>query len=61
METVTDWGVNRVGAFKDNLLATKRLIEVGIAPRWQLFATKHGLGDFGEFVRLIHEHHGFSW
>jgi len=55
MEEMTDWGVNRKGAFKDSILATNRLLEAGIAPRWQLFATKRGLGDFDAFTRLIYE------
>ena len=55
MEEATDWGVNRKGAFKDSILATNRLIEAGIAPRWQLFATKRGLDDFDAFTRLIYE------
>ena len=55
MEKVSDWGINRKGAFADSILATKRLLEAGIAPRWQLFATKRGLGDFEQFTRLIYE------
>jgi hypothetical protein len=55
MEESTDWGVNRKGAFKDSILATNRLIEDGIAPRWQLFATKRGLSDFEQFTGLIYE------
>ena len=55
MEENTDWGTRRKGAFADNLLATKRLLEVGIAPRWQLFVTKRGLPDFDQFLRLIYE------
>ena len=55
MEKNTDWAANRAGAFGDNLIATERLICAGIAPRWQMFATKRGLGDFEQFTRLIHE------
>jgi len=55
METNTDWGVNRKGAFRDNLLATERLLEAGISPRWQLFATKRGLGDFEQLLQLIYD------
>ena len=53
MEETTDWGI-RKKAFADNLLATERLLEAGIAPRWQLFLTKRGLGDLDEFLRLIY-------
>jgi len=45
MEESTDWGMRRVWAFRDNLLATERLIEAWIAPRWQLFLTKKCLGE----------------
>jgi len=53
MDGVTDWATSRVGAFQDNLLATERLIETGIAPRWQLFITKRSLADLEPFLRLI--------
>ena len=55
MEESTDWFVRRKGAFKEWLLATERLIEVGIAPRWQLNVTKKCLGELDEFVRLMKE------
>jgi len=55
MEENTDWGTNRKGAFQDNLLATERLLEAGIAPRWQLFLTKRGLNDLDGFLRLVYE------
>ena len=55
MEENTDWGTRRKGAFKDCLLATKRLIAVGIAPRWQLFLTKRNLGELDEFLQLIYD------
>jgi hypothetical protein len=53
MEENTDWGIRRKGAFKDNLLATERLLDVGIAPRWQLFITKQCLCELDDFLRLI--------
>lgn len=52
-EETTDWGIRRKGAFRDNLLATERLLAAGIAPRWQLFLTKRCLSELGEFMRLI--------
>jgi len=55
MEKNTDWGINRKGAFQDNLIATKRLLEAGIAPRWQLFITKRCLGELDAFTKLIYE------
>ena len=56
MEETTDWGVNRKGAFQDSLIATERLLEARIAPRWQLFLTKRGLGDLEQFLQLIYKH-----
>ncbi|MCL2361830.1 MAG: radical SAM protein [Defluviitaleaceae bacterium] len=55
MEESTDWGIRRKGAFQDNMLATQRLLEVGIAPRWQLFLTKRNLDDLDEFLRLVYK------
>jgi hypothetical protein len=53
MEENTDWGMRRKGAFRDQLAATERLLEVGIAPRWQLFITKRCLNELDAFLRLI--------
>lgn len=55
MEDTTDWGMRRKGAFKDQITATERCIEVGIAPRWQLFLTKRCLPELEDFLRLMHE------
>ena len=55
MEKSTDWGMRRHGAFRDNLLATDRLLEAGIAPRWQLFVTKRCIGELDGFLKLVTE------
>ncbi|MDR2650308.1 MAG: hypothetical protein LBB94_11425 [Clostridiales bacterium] len=55
MEDNTDWGIRRKGAFRDSLLASERLIEAGISPRWQLFITKRCLRELSDFLRLIYE------
>jgi len=55
MEENTDWGMRRKGAYRDNLLAVERLLDVGIAPRWQLFITKPCLGELDKFTGLIYE------
>jgi len=52
-EENTDWGFRRKGAFSDNLLATERLLEVGMVPRFQLFITKRSIADLDNFLRLI--------
>jgi len=53
MQANTDWGMRRRGAWHDQLLATERCLEVGIAPRWQLFVTKRCLDDLGAFAALV--------
>lgn len=55
LEDSTDWGMRRKGAFADQLLATERCLQAGIAPRWQLFLTKRCLGELEAFTHLIHD------
>lgn len=55
MEATTDWFCRRRGAFRDSLLATERLIQAGIRPRWQLFLTERLLPELDDFVALIDE------
>lgn len=52
LEENTDYFARRLGAFRDSLLATERLLDVGIRPRWQLFLTEPALADLSEFVSL---------
>jgi len=53
LEKNTDYFTRRRGSFKDSLLATERLLEVGIRPRWQLFLTKRVIPELETFVALI--------
>ena len=53
LEETNDYFTRRRGSFKDSLLATERLLEVGIRPRWQLFLTKRLILEFDAFVGLI--------
>lgn len=53
LEENTDYFVGRKGAFKDNLLATERLLDVGIVPRWQLFLNEKNINELDKFVELI--------
>ena len=55
MEENTDWGMCRKGAFRDQIIATKRCLAAGIAPRWQLFITKRCLNELDDFLRLIYD------
>ena len=55
LEQSTDWFCQRRGAFRDSLLATERLIEAGIRPRWQLFLTERLVPELDAFVTLIDE------
>lgn len=56
MEKSTDWGMRRRGAFRDQIMATKRCQAVGITPRWQLFLTKRCLSELEAFLNLIKEY-----
>lgn len=55
MEKLTDYFHQRRGAFRDNITATQRLLEVGMIPRWQVFLTKPAMGDLDGLVRLVDE------
>jgi len=55
LEENTDWFCRRRGAFRDSLLATERLIQTGIRPRWQLFLTERLVPELEAFVALIEE------
>jgi len=52
---LTDQFHRRAGAFRDNLIATERLLDAGMIPRWQVFLTKPALGELEEIVRLVDE------
>lgn len=53
LEETTDWGMRRRFAFRDQLAATERCLEAGIAPRWQLFLTKRALPELEGFLHLM--------
>lgn len=55
LEENTDYFAGRKGAFKDNLIATDRLIEEGIVPRWQLFLNEKNKGELQAFTKLIED------
>ncbi len=55
MEEVNDYFHRRRGAFRDNVKATERLLEVGMIPRWQIFLTKPGLADLEKLMDLVSE------
>jgi len=52
-EETTDWFCRRKGAFRDNLLATERLLAAGMKPRWQLFANTRGIPEFESLLRRV--------
>lgn len=52
-QETNDWFFGRKGAFHDNLVATERLLEVGIRPRWELFFTKRILPELSELLKLV--------
>lgn len=53
MQETTDYFTRRRGSFKDSLLATERLLEVGIRPRWQLFLNRCLIPELETFVMLV--------
>ncbi len=53
MEETTDYFTRRPGSFRDNLVATERLIEAGIRPRWQLILTERLVPEMGALVDLV--------
>lgn len=52
-QTTNDWFFRRRGAFQDNLVATERLLEAGIRPRWQLFFTTLIVPELAEVMELV--------
>lgn len=52
MEKTTDYFTRRTGSFRDNLIATERLLEVGIKPRWQLFLTEPIISELDDLLAL---------
>jgi len=48
-----DWFYRRSGAFDDALVATERLLEVGMKPRWQLFLTTKLLPELDTLLALV--------
>lgn len=55
LEEATDWFTRRPGSFRDNLVATERLLDVGIRPRWQLIMTDRILPDLEGLMCLVEE------
>jgi len=55
LEETTDYFVRRRGAFRDSLLATERLLDAGIRPRWQLFLTERILPELDGLLALARE------
>lgn len=53
MEETNDWFYRRKGAFQDNLTATKRLLDIGMKPRWQIFLTKKTIPELAELLKLV--------
>lgn len=48
----TDWFHQRRGAFDDAVLASGRLLDAGIKPRWQIFANTRGLAEIPQLLEL---------
>ena len=55
MRQTQDWFYRRQGAFQDCIVATQRLLEAGMKPRWQLFMTAKILPDLSGLAGLIEQ------
>lgn len=53
LKETTDWFCRRKGAFRECVVATERLLDAGILPRWQLFLTKKILPELDDMMHLI--------
>lgn len=52
LEEKTDYFVGRKGAFRELLSATEKLLEHGIAPRWQVFVNKKNINELQALIEL---------
>lgn len=52
MQETTDWFYRRSGAFADALVATERLLDLGMKPRWQIFLTTKLLPELDDLLAL---------
>lgn len=52
MQKTTDWFNCRTGAFADALVATERLLDQGMKPRWQIFLTTKLLPELDDLLAL---------
>ena len=55
LKETNDWFHRRHGAFDDALIATDRLLEAGMKPRWQLFLTTKLLPELDAFLELVEQ------
>ena len=53
MEETNDWFYRHRGAFQDNLIATGRLLDIEIKPRWQIFLTKKIIPEIGDLLKIV--------
>ncbi len=60
LKKTTDWFHRRDGAFEDALTATRRLLDVGMKPRWQIFLTTKLLPELNQFLELIDNGNGIT-
>lgn len=53
LDATHDWFVRRRGSFRDSLVATERLLEAGIRPRWQIFLTRRILPEIDALYDMV--------
>lgn len=55
LEETNDYFHGRKGAHRDLILATERLLEEGIIPRWQIYLNKRGVKELNGVLELVEE------
>ncbi|MCD4700973.1 MAG: hypothetical protein K8S24_03860 [Candidatus Aegiribacteria sp.] len=53
LRNTNDWFHRRTGAFDDAITASKRLLDAGMKPRWQIFLTTKLIPELNELLSLI--------
>ncbi|MCD4775578.1 MAG: hypothetical protein K8S15_05940 [Candidatus Aegiribacteria sp.] len=53
LRVTNDWFHRRKGAFDDALIASERLLDAGMKPRWQIILTTKLLPELNELLALI--------
>ena len=53
LRETNDWFHRRKGAFDDALIASERLLDAGMKPRWQIFLTTKLFSELNELLAIV--------